>query len=385
VEVAVAGERIAAIAPREVLKRDFDLSGAKLVDACGGILAPGFVDCHTHLVFGGSRSAEYGARMTRSAAEVRAMGIPTGIMATVSMTRAAGRRELAARARDRLSRMFRAGSTTVESKSGYGLSAEKEIELLEVNRDLAADDSVPVDLVSTFLGAHDFPQDMSREGYLDCILREMLPRVAAEGLASFCDVYCDEGYYTAEESRRILDKGMRCGLRPKIHVDAYSNIGGSLVAAELGAVSADHLNYTSRKEMAAFARAGTVGVIMPGLDFAVRHPRPFDARAMIGEGMTLALATDFCPACWMESMQMAMQFACRLYALSPEEALCAATAGAAKALALEDRGSIAPGMLADLQVWDIPTLEDLVYRIGNNAVSIVVKRGKVHDFREARA
>ncbi|MFZ4616078.1 MAG: imidazolonepropionase [Rectinemataceae bacterium] len=392
VVVAVAGEHIAAIAPYAELECNWDLSGARVLDARGGILAPGFIDCHTHLVFGGSRASEYAARMTRTAAEVKAMGIPTGIQATVSMTRAASRSELAFNARMILERMFRAGTTTLESKSGYGLSVQKEMELLEVNRDL--DVSGPVDIVSTLLGAHDFPQDQGRSEYIDSIINDMIPQAAAtaaspaaggrSGLATFCDVYCDEGYYTAEESRRILKAGLRHGLRAKIHVDAYANVGGSKVAAELRAVSADHLNYTSRAEMAAYAKAGTVGVLMPGLDFAVRHPHPYDVRAMIEEGMILALATDFCPACWMESMQTVMQLACRVSGLSPEEALLAATAGAARALALEDRGRLEPGMLADLQLWDIPCYEDIVYRLGNNAVSLAVKRGRVYDFKEVR-
>jgi imidazolonepropionase len=388
VEVAIAGEGIAAIGPRAELEREWDLSGARVLDAAGGILAPGFVDCHTHLVFGGSRAAEYAARMTRTAAEVKAMGIATGIQATVSMTRATGRADLAARAHAILGRMFHAGSTTVESKSGYGLSLDKELELLEVNRDLQA--MQPVDIVSTLLAAHDFPTDQPRDRYLDSIVNDIIPRSGADGegggaLAVFCDVYCDEGYYSAEESRRILEAGLRHGLRAKIHVDAYANVGGSAIAAELGAISADHLNYTDRREMASYAKAGTVGVIMPGLDFAVRHPHPYDARAMIEEGMTLALATDFCPACWMESMQTVMQLACRISGLSPEEAILAATAGAAKALALEDRGRLEAGALADLQLWDIPSYEDIVYRLGNNAVSLVVKRGRVHDFRGGRA
>ena len=168
------------------------------------------------------------------------------------------------------------------------------------------------------------------------------------------------------------------GLKPKIHVDAYADIGGSALAAELPVVSADHLNYTGRAAMRAYAEAGVIGVVMPGLDFAVRHPRPFDARAMLAEGMTLALATDLCPGCWLESMQLVMQLACRQYAFSPEEALLAATVGAAQALGLADRGMLAPGKLADIQVWDLPSFEDVIYRLGNNAVMMVIKRGKVY-------
>jgi imidazolonepropionase len=376
--LAIAGELIAAIAPQRELEQDWDVSDAQVIDLEGKILAPGFVDAHTHLVFGGSRAQEYAARMTRTSEEVAALGIPSGIQATVRMTRSSSQADLLEHGRMTLERMFRCGTTTVESKSGYGLSLEKEIELLRINRALQG--TQPVDLASTFLGAHDFPTDLPRQRYLDCLVEEMIPQVAGEHLAEFCDVYCDEGYYTVDETRRILNAGRKHGLKPKLHVDAYANIGGAGLAAELKAASADHLNFTTRPEMAKLAAAGVVGVVMPGLDFAVRHPRPFDARAMLSEGMTLALATDFCPGCWMESMQLVMQLACRLYQLSPEEALYAATAGAARATGLADRGALAPGMLADLQVWDLPSFEDLIYRLGNNAVAMVIKRGVVFRF-----
>ena len=168
------------------------------------------------------------------------------------------------------------------------------------------------------------------------------------------------------------------GLKPKIHADAYSNIGGARLAAELGAVSADHLNYTAASRCGGWPQAGVVGVVMPALDFAVRHPRPFDARAMLDAGMTLALATDFCPACWMESMQLGDAVGLPAVPLSPEEALLAATCGAAQALGLEaDRGTLAPGKLADIQIWDVPAFEDVIYRLGNNPVETVIARGEV--------
>lgn len=377
--VAIAGERIIAVGPPAEIAQQVDASSAEVIDASGKIVAPGFVDCHTHVVFGGSRVEEYAARMTMNVAEVEALGIPTGIQASVRMTRADSVDELAASAADRMWRMFRHGTTTVESKSGYGLSLAEEIKLLEVNRRLQA--SQPMDVVGTFLGAHDFPSELPREEYLEVVISEMIPKVAEQDLAEFCDVYCDEGYYTLQESRRILVAGLHVGLKPKIHVDAYADIGGAAMAAELGAVSADHLNYTNRASMRELAEAGVIGVVMPALDFAVGHVRPFDARAMLAEGMTLALATDICPACWVESMQIVMQLACRLYRFSPAEALYAATVGGARALEMEaDRGSLEPGKLADVQIWDLPTFEDIVYRLGNNAVETVIKRGQVHQF-----
>jgi imidazolonepropionase len=277
--------------------------------------------------------------------------------------------------------MLRHGTTTVESKSGYGLSLADEMKLLEVNRGLAA--CQPVDIVSTFLGAHAFPRDVPRHKYLDTLIEEMIPRVGAAGLAVFCDVYCDEGYYSVEESRRVLTAGLQAGLRPKIHVDAYAALGGADMAAELGVVSADHLNYTDRRAMTRLAQAGATGVGMPALDFAVAHPRPFPARAMLEAGLPLALATDLCPACWVESMPFVLQLACRLYRLSPDEALFAATAGGARALGLlDDRGTLEAGKLADLQVWDVPSVDDVIYRLGNNPVEVVIKRGRVVGSRE---
>ena len=377
--VAIAGEQIAAVGPPAEVEERLDLTASEFLDASRTVIAPGFVDCHTHLVFGGSRAQEYAARMTMSPAEVRALGIPTGIQATVEMTRTETFPELLTSAQHRVEGMFRCGTTTVESKSGYGLTVEKEMEQLRVNRRLNA--LHPMDVVSTFLGAHDFPRELPREAYIDLLLEEMIPRVAKEELAEFCDVYCDDGYYTVGETRKVLEAGLQHGLAAKIHVDAYADIGGAQLAAELGVISADHLNYTTRGGMRKLAEAGAVGVVMPALDFAVQHRRPFDARAMMAEGMTLALATDLCPGCWAESMQLVMQLACRLYGFSPAEALYAATVGAARALGLEhDRGSLSPGKLADVQIWDVPTFEDVIYRLGNNAVETVIKRGQVYRF-----
>jgi imidazolonepropionase len=373
--LAVADGRVLAVGPEAELRRQLDISAATLLDAAGLIAAPGFVDSHTHLVFGGSRVREYAARLTRTAAEVKALGIPAGIQATVSMTRAAGEDELVVSAARRLAGMLAHGTTTAESKSGYGLTLTDELKMLRVNRQLSA--AQPVDIVSTFLGAHAFPPELERERYVDLVIHEMLPRVAAEGLAEFCDVYCDEGYFTLGQTRRILEAGRAAGLKLKAHVDQYAALGGADLAAELGLVSADHLNYTERRAMRRLAAAGVTGVLMPVIDFAVRHPRPFDARAMLDEGMPVALATDLCPGGWVESMFIVLQLACRLHRLSPEEALLAATAGGAQALDLPDRGRLAPGCLADIQFWDVPTVEDVIYRLGHNPVRLVLKRGTI--------
>ncbi len=380
--LAVRNGRILFVGPREQLEAAVDISGAEVVDASGKIVAPGFVDCHTHLVFGKSRGREYGLKMTQTTAEIEATGLATGIPASIAMTRAASEEDLFTGALDRLGRMLAHGTTTVESKSGYGISRADELKMLRVNQRLK--DAQPIDMVSTFLGAHDFPpeidrtQKAAREHYIETLIQEMIPEVAESGLAEFCDIYCDDGYYTAEESLRILAAGIEHGLGAKIHTDAYSGIGGSRMAAKLPAISADHLNYTSPEEMAALAAAGVVGVILPALDFAVAHPRPVDPRPMFAAGMTLALGTNLNPGNWTESMKFVMVLACRNHGLSPEEALLAATAGAAAAIGRGAQiGSLKAGKQADIQIWDIPEFDHLVYRLDHNPVVSVIKNGRI--------
>jgi imidazolonepropionase len=198
-------------------------------------------------------------------------------------------------------------------------------------------------------------------------------------------VYIDEGYFTLPQTRRILETARDLGFKLKIHADQYGALGGSELAAELGVVSADHLNYTPFETMRNLSDVGVVGVLMPMIDFAVQHPRPFDARAMFDAGMTLALATDICPGGWTESMQLVMQFACRQHRFSPAEALYAATVGGARALALHDRGALTPGMRADIQVWDIATFEEVIYRLGSNVVAGVIRGGEIVHWRDNHA
>jgi imidazolonepropionase len=380
--LAVQDGRILFVGNEAQLKANVDISRAKVVDVAGKIIAPGFVDCHTHLVFGKSREREFGLKMTRTTAEIEATGLVTGIPASIAMTRAASEQELFTGALDRLGRMLAHGTTTVESKSGYGISLADELKMLRVNERLKK--TQPIDIISTFLGAHDFPPEIDRNQaterarYIETLIEEMIPEVAESGLAEFCDIYCDDGYYTAEESRRILEAGLRNGLRAKIHTDAYSGIGGSRLAAELPAISADHLNYTSGEEIEALAKAGVVGVVLPALDFAVAHPRPVAPRAMLAAGMTLALGTNLNPGNWTESMKFVMVLACRNHGMSPEEALLAATAGAARAIGREAHiGTLVKGKQADIQIWDIPQFDHLVYRLDFNPVVSVIKNGRI--------
>ncbi len=375
--IAISGETISAVGSQEAVETGVDCTHAVAIDASHKVVAPGFVDCHTHLVFGGSRVEEYSARMTVDDPAILAtMGIKTGILSTVEQTRRTPSDVLVRAGGARLARMLAAGTTTVESKSGYGLSTSSELKLLEANRTLGGMGAI--DIVSTFLGAHGFPPEVDRDDYIATLIDEMIPRVAEAGLARFADVWCDDGYYSVAESRMILEAARRSGMEPKIHADAYSYIGGSALAADMRMVSADHLNHTPRPVMRRLAERNVVGVVMPALDFAVRHRRPFDVRAMLDEGMTVALATDLCPGCWVESQQFVMALACRTYGLSPEEALWASTMGGALALNLQkDRGSIEVGKLADIQIWDIPRYEHVIYRLGGNVVGQVLKKGKV--------
>lgn len=347
-------------------------AGRREVGAAGGVVMPGFVDAHTHVVFGGSRVEEYAA--TVAGLPVPA-GAPVGIVGTTSATRACSVDDLTSQASDRVREMARHGTTTLESKSGYGLEAAAELRILQASNRLG--EEAPVEVATTYLGAHAFPTDLAPAEYVRMVI-DQVPAVAEAGLAEFCDVYCDVGYFDLDQTRRILEAGLAHGLRPKLHLDAYSHTGAADLAIELGAVSVDHLNCTPPKDVDKLAEAGVVGVYMPCLDYAVGHDHPVDARALADAGMELALATDTCPGCWATSMQLAIAMACRSGGLSVAQALRAATYGAARSLGREDRiGSLEIGKQADLIVLDLPRHEDVAYRLGRNSVSTVIKAGRI--------
>lgn len=373
--IAIRDDKIAGVSTYQELLRDFDLSEASVIDASGKVVAPGFIDSHTHLVFSGSRVDEYAAKVSGNSYQLKKLGMTAGPNRTVELTRDQAENELFEQSEKRLMNMLRYGITTVESKSGYGLTTESELKILSVGRKL--DRETPLDVLNTFLGAHGFPEGLTKKEYLNVIINDMIPEVAARGLAEFCDVWCDDGYFTAEESRKILEAGIKHGLKPKIHADAYSYIGGSDLAAGMNMVSVDHMNYTPEEVMDRLAKTDVTAVLMPALDFAVGHKRPFQARKMLDKGVKIALATDLCPACYTESMQFVINLACRLYQFSVEEAIKAATYGGAQALGLNDRGTIEPGKLADLQIWNVPSYKHIAYELGTNIVETVIKKGKI--------
>jgi len=349
-------------------------TGTRTLDARGGTVLPGFVDAHTHVVFGGDRVQEYAAT---AAGRPVPDGAPRGIVGTTALTRACSAEDLAEQAAALLRPMLASGTTTVESQSGYGLRPDAERHILEASRALDRRADLGLEVVSTHLGAHAFPADIDPAAYVDQVVDEGA-EVAEAGLADFCDVYCDEGYFDLAQTERILRAGVEHGLPAKLHLDAYSHTGAADLAIELGAVSVDHLNLTTDDEVRRLAAAGIPAVYLPCLEYAVAHPFPVPARRFAGLGLELALATDVCPGCWSTSMPLAIAMACRSGGLSPQQAVRAATLGSARALGRGDRiGSLEPGKRADLVVLDVPSHEHLAYRLSGVRATAVVQAGRV--------
>jgi imidazolonepropionase len=375
--VAAAGGRVVFAGPQAAVG-DLDVAaGAVRVDAGGQAVLPGFVDAHTHLVFAGDRADEFAARL-RGFGYEEALAAGGGINRTVRETRAASDAELEAAADRRLALAARHGTTTLEAKSGYGLTVEDERRSLKVLARVAA--RSPVEVVPTFLGAHLVPEEYAgdRAGYLDLLEHEMLPACAP--LAEFVDAFCDRGALTVEESRRVLAAGARHGLRGKLHANELGSTGGAALAAELGCVSADHLLYCEPEEARALAAAGTVAVLLPGTSFLLRTGRAAPVRVLRDAGVTMALGTDCNPGtCYCESMQLVIALACVHGGLTPEEAVLAATDGAARALGRGGRvGRLAPGAACDLVVLAGRSYLDLAYHLGVNLAQLVVKGGALH-------
>jgi imidazolonepropionase len=374
--VAAAGGRVVFAGPEAALP-DLEVdAGAVRVDAGGQAVLPGFVDAHTHLVFAGDRADEFAARL-RGVGYEEALAAGGGINRTVRETRAASDVELERAATRRLHLAARYGTTTLEAKSGYGLTVEDERRSLEVLARVAA--RAPVELVPTFLGAHLVPEEFAgdRAGYLDLLEHEMLPACAP--LAEFVDAFCDRGALTVEESRRVLAAGARHGLKGKLHANELGSTGGAALAAELGCTSADHLLFCDQEDARALAAAGTVAVLLPGTSFLLRTGRAAPVQVLREAGVTLALGTDCNPGtCYCESMQLVIALACIHGGLTPEEAVLAATDGAARALGRGGRvGRLTPGAACDLVLLAGRSYLDLAYHLGVNLAHLVVKGGVV--------
>jgi len=348
---------------------------AARLDARGCTVTPGFVDPHTHVVYAGNRSHELHRRLAGASYAAIAAG-GGGIVRTVAATRAASEEDLMAAARVRLDEMAAWGTTTCEAKSGYGLTLESELRQLRVVKRL--NEAHPLDLVPTFLGAHEIPEEYRArpDDYVALVIDEMIPRVVADGLAEWCDVFCDEGAFTPQESVAILSAGARAGLKPRVHADELALSGGSHVAAKVGARSADHLIFVDEEGAAALAAAGTCAVLLPAAAFYLKAGRFAPARMLIDRGVPVALGTDLNPGAGLSaSMPFAMTLACFAMQMTLEEALVASTLNAAWSLDRADTiGSLEPGKLMDAVVID-GSLIDLL-RVGTSPVRTVIKRGQ---------
>lgn len=353
---------------------------ADIIDADEFVALPGFVDSHTHLVFGGSREHEFAMRAAgQSYQEIAQQG--GGILSTVQATRASTKKELKKLASRRLDAMMKHGTTTVEIKSGYGLDPQSEVKMLEAIRELAEEHFMTV--VSTFLGAHGIPPEFrdSPGDYVRLVSEKMLPYIAKRKLATFCDVFCEQGYFTPDQSRVILKAAQALGLQLKIHADELSASGGSYLAAELKACSADHLEHIDDTGIAKLRSSGTVAVLLPGVSFFLNHPYA-PARSLIDANVPVAIATDFNPgSCMSFSVPMMMTIACTQMAMTPEEAITAVTLNGAAALNVSDTvGSVEVGKQADLVLFAIPNYQYLPYHFGTNLVSKVIKTGTILEF-----
>ena len=376
---AIAGRdgQIVYVGSAAELHTAIDLQqGATRIDATGCVVTPGFVDPHTHIVFAGNRRGELQRRLAGATyAQIAAEG--GGILSTVAATRAASDEELIAGARARLDQMLACGTTTCEAKSGYGLTTDSELKQLRVLRTLNR--THVMDVRATFLGAHEVPPEYRarRAEYVALIIDEMIPRVAAGGLADYCDVFCDEGVFTPEEATRVLEAGRRAGLTPRIHADELAPSGGSLVAAAVNARSADHLVFANEQSADALAGAGVCAVLLPAAAFYLKLGRFAPARMLIDRGVAVALATDVNPGGgFSPSMPFAMTLACFHMDLTLDEALVAATINAAWSVDCADRlGSLESGKQLDAVV--VRGGFDELVRVGAPAIRMVIKRGEV--------
>lgn len=377
--VAVSGKQIVAVGKtKDVLAQVKADRKTKVLNAKGKVVLPGFVDCHTHPVFGASREEEFELRIKGKTYEEIALA-GGGIRSSVKSVRELSKQELVELTLPRLDRFLSYGTTTIEAKSGYGLSLKDEIKILEVIKELNRVD--PIDLVPTFLGAHEVPDEYraKREAYIDLLIKQMIPEVAKRKLAVFCDVFCEKNVFSLDESRKILETARDYGLKPKLHADQLSASGGAELAAELKAISADHLEFVSDLGIRRMAEEGTIAVLLPGSVFGLGKDNYPHARKMIDMGLPVALGTDFNPgSSFTESMPMILSLACLRMKLTPAEAITAATINSAYAIDKGNSiGTLEPGKKADIVIWDVKDYREIPYHYGVNLVDTVIKKGEV--------
>ena len=349
--------------------------GAEIVDAAGHVVLPGFVDPHTHLVFAGNRLDDF-ERRARGESYEQISQAGGGIWSTVEKTRAASEHELLAQAKIHADWFLRSGTTTVEVKSGYGLTLEDELKILRVMRSLKEES--PLEIVPTFLGAHAVPREMEANEYIELLIDQMLPRIAKEKLAEFCDVFCERGYFDVEQSKRILTAASKLGLKLRIHADQLSNFGGAKLAAELKATTADHLEKTDRDGIAAMKSAGVQPILLPGSVYALGSSDYPGVREMIEARLAVVVATDFNPGSSpTPSMPMILSLACTQMKMSPAEAVTAATINAAYSLNRGSKiGSLERGKLANFSIFDCDDYRELAYWFGLPQTHSVYVRGR---------
>jgi len=349
--------------------------GAEIVDAGGRVVLPGFVDAHTHLVFAGNRLDDF-ERRARGENYEQISKAAGGIWSTVEKTRAASEHDLLVEAKKRAEWFLRCGTTTIEAKSGYGLRLDDELKILCVMRSL--NEQSPLQIVPTFLGAHAVPREMDADEYIELVIDQMLPRIAREKLAEFCDVFCERGYFDIEQSKGILMAARKLGLKLRIHADQLSNLGGAKLAAELGATTADHLEKTDEQGIAAMKSAGVQPVLLPGSVYALGSSGYPRAREMIEAGLAVVLATDFNPGSSpTASMPMILSLACTQMKMSPPEAVTAATINAAHSLSRGDQiGSLERGKLANFSIFDCEDYRELAYWFGIPQMHSVYVKGE---------
>ncbi len=375
--IAVADGRIAWLGPAAGLPGAPERLARRLHDAAGAWITPGLIDCHTHLVYGGDRAREFELRLTGASYEeiAKAGG---GIRFTVEQTRAAGEAELYQRALPRLEDLMAEGVTTVEIKSGYGLTLEDELKCLRVARRLG--ETNPVTVKTSFLGAHAVPPEFERrpEDYIDAVVA-MMPQVAESGLADAVDAFCERIAFYPEQVARVFEAARNCGLPVKLHADQLSDSKGAALVARFAGLSADHLEYTSEEGVRAMALKGTVAVLLPGAFYVLHETKLPPVAALREAGVPIALATDCNPgSAPITSLLLILNMGCTLFRLTPEEALAGVTRNGARALGLaETHGTLELGKAADLALWDIAHPAELAYHIGRNPCRQVVKAGKV--------